>query len=97
MTLKMNWQEAALGPVILVVWRYLRVQAFCLWLVRLSSWFFGYFSYLFCSLREEEERFANYAAFFFFLLNEKSVFLVLIKCSNWIPYFWENNLIRWFT
>lgn len=43
LTLKMNWREAAFGPVILVVWRYLRVQAFCLWLVRLSSRFFGYF------------------------------------------------------
>ena len=43
LTLKMNWREAAFGPVILVVWRYLRVQAFCLWLVRLSSRIFGYF------------------------------------------------------
>ena len=30
--------------------------------------------------------------FYFPLLSEKAVFLVLIKCSNWIPYFWENNI-----
>lgn len=90
-------EGGCLGPVILVVWRYLRVQAFCLWLVRLSLLVFWLFSYLFCWLREEEERFANYAAFFFSFSMRNLSFLVLIKCSNWIPYFWENNMICWFT
>lgn len=48
---------------------------------------FSNFAYLFCLLRKEEEQFANYEGVFFLLDDKSAVFLVLIKCLNWIAPF----------